>query len=281
MRYNVRMRLLAVVSWLVASAALAQDPAREDPEAARSFSPPPRVAPPAPVAPVEPPTAVVRLRNAVGIGFFGTSLIDEPITGTFVFNGMGVVPPTALSVPLIGVRWWTPLSAGPLKRVGFEVAFGVAWLSGSRATINNNGQLGNDTDEHLGLGVHVGVPLAIASTEHTVVFIGPEYRFTSNTITPTGAVPLMPGARPGLVAKAFANDLSLRAGLEVFFGFIGLPNLSIETSVRLGLRWLETTSLPNGQMGSAVVDDSVRANSSLVNNVFDLFTGSIAAKFYL
>jgi hypothetical protein len=281
MRYNALMRLLVLVSWLVASSVLAQDADREEPTAPRAFSPPPRVVPPAPVAPVEPPTAVVRLRNSVGIGFFGTSLIDEPITGTFIFNGMGLAPPAALSVPLIGVRWWTPLSAGPLKRVGVEVAFGVAWLSGSRVTVNNNGQLGNDTDEHLGLGLHAGIPLAIASTEHTVVFIAPEYRFTSNTITPAGAVPLMPGARQGLVAKAFANDLSLRAGLELFFGFIGLPNLSIETSVRVGLRWLETTSLPNGQMGSAVVDDSVRANSSLVNNVFDLFTGSIAAKFYL
>jgi hypothetical protein len=271
------MRLLALVSWLASTAVVAQDVVPEPPP--RPFEPPPRVVPAA-QPPVVAPTAIERLRNSVGIGFFGASLIDEPFVGISPQFGTAFVQ-QALSVPLIGARWWTPLSAGPLKRVGVELAGGVASVSGSRAMLNGNLQLGNDTDVHLGWGLHLGVPLAIASTEHTVVFLSPEYRFTSNTVTPAGSVPLNPGQHPGLVAGAIANDLSLRAGLEVFFGFLGLPNLSIEGSVRLGVRWLETTSLPNGQLGPAVVDDSTKVNSSLSNNVFDLFTGSVAAKFYL
>ncbi len=271
------MRLICVVAWLAAVPTLAQ-PVDPEPAAPQMAAPPPRASPP---APREKPTAISRLSNAVGFGFFGTSLIDEPFIGPFVFTGAILTPARPLSVPLVGARWWTPWAVGPIKRVGLEAAFGVASTSGSRSTANLMGQLVSDTDTHLGFAVHLSVPLALASTEHTVIFFAPEFRYTADTITPSGTVPLNPGARAGQTAASLATDLSLRAGLELFFGFIQLPNLSIEASIRVGIRWLQVTSLPNGQMGGPQVDDSVLVNTSLVNNVFDLFTGSISAKYYL
>jgi hypothetical protein len=69
------------------------------------------------------------------------------------------------------------------------------------------------------------MPIAVASTQHVIVLLAPEFRAGFSTTTSGGSNE----------ATGSLLELALRGGVELFFSFIGVPELSLEAAVRVGV----------------------------------------------
>lgn len=225
-----------------------------------AFEPPPAAKPPP-----EPPSARDRIGSAFGIGFLGTANVFKAQPDI-----MGLpLPLQRTTVPVLGVRWWTPQ-----RRIGVELGVG-AMVSGSYTDLpaQPGGAVG-DGPATTELLVHASLPVMIASTRHTILFAAPEFRF--------GYSRFQPDATNNGVVTASTIDASVKAGVEIFFSFLGLDNLSIEAGVRAGLTYearYVVTSLPLEATVTAV-SSQTRFTTSLIANPWDLFTSTLAARYY-
>jgi hypothetical protein len=264
------MRALVMVMMLLSLVAHAQSESASASDAGvtvpAEFSPPPAPKVAAPAAAV---VARERMLNTWGFGFLGTGSVFKA-TPDFVPTTFGT--PTQIdrsTVPLLGVRWWTPL-----RRLGLELGVG-AMVSAAHADVamQPGAPIGDGPDSTEFL-FHLSVPVALASTQHTIVFIAPEAR--------AGFSRFQPDASGAGVLTATTLDFSLKAGVEIFFSFIGLDNLSIEAGVRAGLVYEArefVTSRPL-QPDLVQVISRTRFATSLVANPWDLFTSTLAARYY-
>ncbi|MFO0595149.1 MAG: hypothetical protein U0228_07590 [Myxococcaceae bacterium] len=258
-------RVLGLVVVVVSGLAWADEPPVAAPAAA--LEPPP--APKQPTPPPEPPSARDRRLGSLGIGFLGTANVFKAQPDNLVgpLGQLTVVQRT--TVPILGVRFWMKQ-----WRLGLEAGVG-AMVSGSYsdAPVMPGGQLGEGpaTTELL---LHLSVPIALASTQHVILFIAPEFR--------GGFSRFQPDASGAGVVTAGTYDVSAKVGAEIFFSFLGLDNLSIEAGVRLGVvheaRYV-VTSLPLQPVNTAV-SSQTRFSTSLIANPWDLFTSTLAAKYY-
>ncbi|MCU0700360.1 MAG: hypothetical protein MUC96_27945 [Myxococcaceae bacterium] len=139
--------------------------------------------------------AATRLSGAVGIGTFG-SLDSAP-----VFAGLDATSRLTGQplVPLLGLRWWTPLGGRVIRRVGVEVAGGFSVSAITRETAPN----GMPTQQRLptlrSLGAHVAIPIVLVSTPNFLGHLAPEARYLAiDQVSPMPTPPLidtMPGAQ--------------------------------------------------------------------------------------
>lgn len=227
----------------------------------------PVVRPTPALAPLGPVLASERVKGALGFGFFGTvkSAFESPVTSA-----------QSISVPLLGARYWTPLAFGLVKRVGVELAGGVMLASSDVEAPGPAGPVVTKGLTARGLSLHVGVPFVFGGGEHMLVSLAPELRVTAfDLINPEATTP--PLSMQVRNSGVTTTDLGLRAGAELFFSFIGLPNLSVEASVRLGARWRDQRLYLNDFL---FAQHTFELNTSLVNDPWDLFTGSVSAKYY-
>jgi hypothetical protein len=288
---SLKLALVVVVaSW--ASTARAQTPAPPAPpveaapppaeaapppvEAApppAEVAPPPSPPPPAEVAPPPPPRAApprVRHRatppeasdegetdldpdtRPVGIGYAGVSQI--PIGGA---TG-------SVTAPAIGARIWAT------KDVGVDVALGLGWAGGSTEA----GRTTTDNNAVWGFILQAGVPVALSTHRHVAFELIPNVAFGyAHTKVPSN-VPFVPSTT--LSGTRF--DLGARAGLEIFWGFIGLPQLSLSATV--GLAFEMTTSTSDAGGGNKMSVTSYGIATTVQNNPWDIFTSNVAARYY-
>ena len=220
--------------------------------------PPPMVTQPAPLS------ARDRMLGTWGFGFLGTGSVLKAA----VDQGTFTQPTLRTTVPLLGVRWWTPW-----RRLGLEVGVGVM-VSGSHNDLPTQLMPAGDGPATTEFLFHFSAPVVLGSTQHVIVFIAPEARAGFSRFQPDGS-----GAG---VVTASTLDFSLKGGVEIFFSFIGLPNLSIEAGVRAGvvheLRATVTTLPLEGDRVST--SSETRFATTLVANPWDLFTSTLAARYY-
>lgn len=250
------MRLLFLLVVAGAVSARAQD----DAGVPRDLElPPPMIVKPA------PPAARERMLNTWGFGFLGTGAVlkAQPDMTTFP------LPTQRTTVPLLGVRWWTPF-----RRLGLELGVG-AMVAGSHSDVATPFGMpagdGPSTTEFL---FHFSAPIVLGSTEHVIVFIAPEAR--------AGFSRFQPDSSEAGVVTATTLDFSLKGGVEIFFSFIGLDNLSIEAGIRAGVVHEQrsiVTSLPL-QGNQVSTSSQTRFATSLIANPWDLFTSTLAARYY-
>jgi len=228
------------------------------------------VAPVAVVAKPEEQMAAGRLKNAVGVGFFGATQRIEASGQT----NSGTV---TVSTPLVGLRWWTPLALGTNGRLGLEMAGGISLFSSEVEGATGLTVQTQKGGTRQGFAFHAAMPLALTSTEHLIISVAPEFRHIVSEVIDPDPTPLVetgPTRRPG----TSTSDLSLRGGVECFFGFIGAPNLSLELTARLVLRWVEFRSVgPNNALQLA---RTFAVTSSISDDPFAVIVSSIAAKYY-
>ena len=272
---KVRRMTRVAMAWVVVSSAVSfaqSEPAPvEQPDAgspAVAVAPAPQPVfepPPAAKPPPEPPSARDRLGSAFGIGFLGTANVFKAQA-----DFMGVpLPVQRTTVPVLGVRWWTPQ-----RRLGVELGVG-AMVSGSYSDLATQpgGPVG-DGPATTELLVHASLPVMIASTRHTILFAAPEFRF--------GYSRFQPDATNTGTVTASTIEASVKAGVEICFSFLGLDNLSIEAGVRAGLTYearYVVTSLPL-EANVTAVSSQTRFTTSLIANPWDLFTSTLAARYY-
>jgi hypothetical protein len=185
----------------------------------------------------------------LAIGYLGRN-------GVGIYNG--TPNPTIVQAPVIGVRYWIS------DMLGIDAGIGLTLASGSTTTMGTS----TDIPSTHAFIIHGGVPLSLASAGHFSFQIIPELNlgFAGTSQTVMGV---------DQSASGFHLDIGARAGAEIHFGFINVPQLSLQGSV--GLRM-------NMDSGSGKPGDNGTSNFSLGTTVGDnpwnIFTSNVAALYY-
>lgn len=256
-------RLLVASMLCAASLALAQEsalPTLPPPPPAIAPETKPMVEPVAKPTP-PPPTARERRGGTVGVGYLGLTSMT-PLGGSL--GGLGGLAGLGLvrnQVPLLGVRWWLRGA-----RIGLDVGAGAMMSTGGESL-----QFGSSPS--LQLVAHLGLPIAVASTQHVIVLVAPEFRAGVSTLTSGGTNEL----------TGSLLELAVRGGVELFFSFIGVPELSLEAAVRVGVaRDAQSFSFSNpllGRPGGSSVE-SFRFSTSLSGDAASIVASSLSLKYY-
>lgn len=268
--------LLAMTGGFYASTAFAQyqDPAPMQAQGQVGAAPAAQAAAPAPA-----PAAAVQggsdhdaVVGTLGVGFLGRRSMRL---------GNDIAPPTPvwptgsveIDAPVIGIRYWVH------QMVGIDAGVGFVWTSGE-STLAEAGQpsVTNDEAGITAFILHAGVPLSLASAQHFSFQIVPELNvgFASQTIKPA------PGAAEPFDTenKGFHFDIGARAGAEIHFGFMGIPQLSLQGSVGL---LIETDSFSS--TFKSAPEQKYEANHTSIGTTvgdspWNIFLANVAALYY-
>lgn len=208
-----------------------------------------------------------------GIGFFG--VIDVPICLGGGGGGCDAViqngDPAVVGAPTIGLRYWLN------ETIGIEAALGIASSSGTQTITPTGGIVDENLDvSTFGLVLHGAVPIALAYSGNFVFQVVPELNFgiTSGTIYDNNAGMNAPNDAD---ISGMLIQLGGRAGAEIHFGFIGLPQLSLQGTVGLHLSY---TSRTVSDQGGELSHTSTNIGTSVQNDPWDIFTGNVTAIYY-
>jgi hypothetical protein len=176
---------------------------------------------------------------------------------TVLFAGLPGAP--AIPTSVIGVRYWLS------DMLGIDAGIGLGISSGS-----NKDLMGNSTDlpSWHAFMLHGGVPLSLASAGHFSFQIVPELNLGF-----AGSSQTVAGMDSSVSAIHF--DIGARAGAEIHFGFINVPQLSLQGSVGLRLN-MESASADPGDAGSSRFNIA----TSVGDNPWNIFTSNVAALYY-
>jgi len=188
-----------------------------------------------------------RVVGHLGVGYLGRSDIQ-------VGNGGGGA---TLQAPVIGVRYWMN------PRLGLDLGLGLAIQGGSTQA----GGTTTDSPSLWALVLHGGVPLALATGQH--------YTFE---IIPEANIGFGGGSNDANSYRGFLLDLGARAGAEIQFGFIGLPELALQGSVGLLFSTTSASTTPDGGAKSSTSSTSLR--TTVYSSPWGIFTNSITALYY-
>lgn len=165
-----------------------------------------------------------------------------------------------INAPIIGARYW-------LKRdIGIDGGIGFALSSGS---IDANGT-STDKPSQLGFAIHAGVPLNLAYGKHYSFQVVPELNLAFSSATLKGT--------PDVSLSGFRFDLGARAGAEIHFGFIGVPELALQASVGLYLRRESRSATPSGGQSSG--EGTTTFATSVQGDPWAIFANNISALYY-
>ena len=205
------------------------------------------------------PPARVKDHSKV-VGSFGASWFG--IGQVPIATGAGSAKEN-VETPVIGARYWFN------EMVGIDAGIGFSTTSGSTKQKPLNGAaVSTDSPSKTGFLLHAGVPLALATGNHYIFEVVPE----ANVGFSTGNT----GAQDASLS-GFRIELGARAGAEIQFGFIGLPQLALEASVGLYLRRDSWSTDLNGASASG---SNFQLATSIVNQPWDIFKGGVAARYY-
>jgi hypothetical protein len=187
-----------------------------------------------------------------GVGYLGMRALAidaDPATGALVTT----------DVPVVGVRYWL----NPL--LGVDAGLGLKLSSGSATT----GGATTDLQGYSAFILHGGVPLALAGSRHFSFQVVPELNLGYASSQRGGGGPDLSG---------FHLDLGARVGAEIQFGFIGIPELSLQAGVGVKLAYDHVKISPPA--GDATSVGQTFFGTGLGNNPWDIFAGNIAALYY-
>jgi hypothetical protein len=175
-----------------------------------------------------------------------------------------------LTVPAVGIRYWMS------PKMGIDAAVGFGFTGGSTETAGTS----TDKDSVFGFILTGGLPLALATGRHVSFQVIPFLTFAhgQTSVSPPAGTTLPKTDYSGTRITAGA-----RAGLEIFFGFMGLPELALSATVGLQLDYRKlsvdtpaTTTLP----GASSTDSTIAVTTTVQNNPWDIFTGTVSARYY-
>jgi hypothetical protein len=222
----------------------------------------------------QPPPPTVQTQTQVGMGLPGATpqaTAAVPVGGTdhslvaghlgFGYLGRPGVPVgvagAVVDAPVIGVRYWFDQS------MGLDLGLGLG-ISGGSAD-------GGDPPSLWAFVLHGGVPLALASGRHYTFEIIPEANIGLGGGTTTAGT-------LETSHKGFMLDLGARAGAEIQFGFIGIPELALQGSIGAMFSLANQSSEPDG--GENVSASQTRFNTTVYNSPWAIFTNSVSALYY-
>ncbi|CAN5837255.1 hypothetical protein BH11MYX4_BH11MYX4_10760 [soil metagenome] len=267
---------------LVAPAALAQD--TPPPPAGDGTLPPPKVVTkttvetgPAGAKKAEdddPTSDHEKVVGHFGVGYLG--LTNIPI-GTGGAVATAAVPRGNVAAPVIGVRYWLT------EKLGLDLGIGLGITGGSQEQVTGNNTNSQDQAGVFGLAFHGGVPLVLGHQKHYKFLLIPELNIGFATQTETPANPTGAPTTAGDISRTgFHLDLGARIGTEIHFGFIGVPQLSLQATVGLLARrdaWKVKQDVGN-QTNSASVGETA-FGTTVQGEPWAIFVNNISAIYYL
>lgn len=169
-------------------------------------------------------------------------------------DGFGV------AAPVIGVRYWLDRSLGLDLGLGLGLASESVEVGPAEAE-----------SSAFGLILHAGVPLALASSRHFVFQVVPE----ANVGFGSGS------AGDNVDLSGFQLDVGARAGAEIHFGFIDIPQLSLQASVGLLFTVQNAKTTVDTAAGETETSqNSVFLRTATFDNPWNIFTSNVAALYY-
>lgn len=239
-----------------------------EPKEAEPVRPPPpttAVAAPTPARTQSDHSMMIR---RIGVSWFGVSSI--PIaTGSPAGSGDDPIAvggaPSSVSTPAIGVRYWLN------ERIGIDFGGGFSLSSGEVRTVTS----GNDKATVFSLLAHAGMPVSITSGRHISLQLIPEMNlgFAMSSVEPPQGTDPPPNAN----LSGVRFDVGARVGGEVHFGFMDIPELSIEGSVGAFLTY-QATKVSVGEAYAS--QTNLLITTASYQNPWDIFTSYVRARYY-
>jgi hypothetical protein len=177
--------------------------------------------------------------------------------------------------PVVGVRYWINGLLGIDGGIGLSLVGGSTTFDAPPAD-----PVDTDRDSFTGFVFHAGVPLAFASADHFTFELIPEANigFTSAGADPNG------DAEGDIEHSGLHFDLGARVGAEIHFGFIKIPQLSLQASV--GLRFDYDSGTTTDSTPAAPAEDTelsasrTELHTTVQGAPWAIFTNNIAALYY-
>jgi len=223
--------------------------------------------PPAPLGTTQTPIPREESDAEKAMGHWGLTVFS-PIT--FNFGAFGGNPNT-VSVYTLGLRHWMGGAAGPFRAWGVDVGFGLVLGRGKTTAPVAGVVTTTDLPSATGFGFHGGVPLAVRHGKHVALVLVPE----ANLIFASSTVPQPNNTKTEW--SGWAIKAGARGGLEIYFGFIGIPQLSMEATVSAAFSYSKQTSKTGPVENSST---SWRFTTARENEPWSMFGGSVAAIYY-
>jgi hypothetical protein len=200
-----------------------------------------------------------------GAGFFG--IVSVPVAGIGAMNGPNFDEDQVVLAPTIGVRWWM------LDWLGIEAALGIGIQSGT--TSFDNGMASGQTNDPslVAFAIHGGLPLVITASKHFAFEVVPELNFGFAT----GGRDDESATNADVDLSGYVFELGGRAGAEIQFGFIDIPQLALQASLGLHLR-VENRGHSIGSTDTS--NTHVRFGTSVIGDPWDIFQGNLTAIYY-
>ncbi|MDX2053328.1 MAG: hypothetical protein SFV15_13100 [Polyangiaceae bacterium] len=183
-----------------------------------------------------------------------------------------------VQAPVIGVRYWMDSQMGIDAGLGFSSTSGSTEVSGGGVSVKA------DSPSNTAFILHGGVPIVLSNGKHYSFQITPELNLG---IGSGSSEQVQGGVALKTDTSGFHLDLGARAGGEVHFGFMGLPEVSLLANVGLALAHDSvSTEGPQGVM-NGVPGPTVKNSASQLgigttvgNSPWSIFTSSVAALYY-
>jgi hypothetical protein len=202
----------------------------------------------------------------LAVGYLGRDAV--PIgSGNVAPGGPGI---SFVNAPIIGVRYWID------QMLGLDIGLGFFTEGGSSEFDPGGGapSISDDVAGRTAIAVHAGIPLSLASDGHYSFQIVPELNLGYATQTQD-----IPGGE--LTNTGFGMDLGARVGAEIHFGFIGIPQLSLQGTVGARFEFVNVESQAEvGGVTSVATQTANQFHTTVEDEPWDIFVGSIAALYY-
>jgi hypothetical protein len=175
-----------------------------------------------------------------------------------------------LDAPVVGIRYWID------QMIGLDAGIGLLVTSG---TFEQDNPAPPDVDGDLPNAtvfiIHAGVPLSLASADHFSFQLVPEV----NVGIGSGSE-----ADGEITHNGFQLDAGLRAGAEIQFGFMGIPQLSLQGSIGalFGVQSLKSDydTPPGGPADTTFTQNQTVVTTTVGDNPWNIFTSNVAALYY-
>jgi hypothetical protein len=204
----------------------------------------------------------------MGVGWFGLQSIPFPLDR----NPDPDVEDLSLPVATIGIRYWLSES------LGLDLALGMGVATGTLDTENNPGDSDSvDLPGFFVLDIHGALPIALYHGGHYKFLFIPELDIGFGTGDD--------GQSNGAAWTGFVFRAGARAGAEVHFGFIDIPQLSIQATVGIAFSFasMELDWCPSGNcdaQNQIVTQNIISFGTDQFNEPWDILTSQVAAIYY-
>ena len=193
----------------------------------------------------------------VGVSWLGT--VDVPV-GPATSATLPAIP-----TPVVGIRYW-------MSSIGIDAGLGFFTTSAATRDENMGTTLTTEAPTRTSFVLHAGVPIALADYGNFTFHVTPEINLGVGIGSQKGV-----NGAPNTDLSGFLLEGGARAGAEIFFGFIGIPHLSLDGSV--GVFFSSSTGKTAAGANSTRFSSFVVSTSSIAQP-WDFFRKDIAARYY-